>query len=76
MEYTLTKEEIPELHGGELLQYLYSVECDIHGIEFELKYNNIVDGSAIYQDMVTELKELKQLHEHLEDEFMIRKERE
>jgi hypothetical protein len=76
MEYTLTKEEIPQLPGVELLQYLYSTECSIHSIQFSLTYDGIIDGTYMYEGMVSELAKLKELHEDLMDEVMIRKERE
>jgi hypothetical protein len=73
MDYVITKEEITLMKGDELLTYLYVVECDIHSLEFSLTHDGISEGSAVYQDMVLELKELRELHEDLMDEVVIRK---
>jgi hypothetical protein len=76
MEYQLTKEEIPHLKGDELLNYLWDVELDIHAIEFSITHDRLVEGSEMYDFTVRELKELRELHEALMDEVVIRKMRE
>jgi hypothetical protein len=75
MEHAITKEDIAQMKGDELLNYLYEVECDIHSIEFSITHDGISEGSAVYEDMKLELKELRNLHEALMDEVVIRKEK-
>ena len=74
MERNYTKEDITQMKGDELLNLLYEVERDIHSIEFSFTHDGIVDGSAIYQDMSLELKELKDLYEVIMDEVYVRSE--
>jgi len=75
MEYTITQEDITQMYGDELLNWLFTVECDIHSVNFSLTYDGIPEGSSVYEDMKLELKELCNLHESLMDEVVIRKEK-
>lgn len=75
MEHSITKEDIAKMTSDELKDWLYEVECDIHSITFSFTHDGISEGTAVYEDMRLELKELRDLHEALMDEIVIRSEK-